>query len=136
MLNSVNYIDKRNQHVRIIIQKNHITLFCSFITSQCSLSLPGVDFLNILLVAFTLVDPKSIEKDWQLDCHFYAFGIFAHKSYSLNVDEIEPRLIFVPKLFLALLFNRNTQFFDRIWGHNLQICFVYIPKSSVIGFSC
>ncbi len=40
---------------------------------------PGVNFINILYTAFTLVDPKSAKKINNLTV-FYAFGIYEHKS--------------------------------------------------------
>jgi len=52
---------------------------------------PGVNFINILRTAFTLVDPESIKRYWWLNCIFCAFGIYEHKSCMLNIDEIDPR---------------------------------------------
>jgi len=40
---------------------------------------PSVNFINILLPAFTLVDHKSVKK-WQLNCYFYVFGVCTNKS--------------------------------------------------------
>jgi len=39
-----------------------------------------VNFTNVLPAAFMLVDPESVKNYWWLNCIFYAFGIFEHKS--------------------------------------------------------
>ena len=40
----------------------------------------GVNFINILRTAFTLVRPKSAKRHCQLDCLFCAFRICKRKS--------------------------------------------------------
>ncbi len=40
----------------------------------------GLNFINILSTAFTLVDPKSVKRHWWLNCIFYTFGIYECKS--------------------------------------------------------
>jgi len=45
-----------------------------------SLSGSGVNFINILRTAFTLVDPKSIKNTVKSKVSFYAFGIWVRKS--------------------------------------------------------
>jgi hypothetical protein len=76
---------------------------------------PGVNFINILRTAFTIVDPESIKKIDNVtvfltllgsgrvkvvlrtlmklspDRLSYAIGIWARKSCAYNIDEIEPR---------------------------------------------
>jgi hypothetical protein len=54
---------------------------------------PGVIFTNFLLAGFALVDPKSIKNTVKSSVSFDAFGICMRKSCTLNVDEIEPRLL-------------------------------------------
>jgi len=51
--------------------------------------IPDANFINILGAAFTRPYPKSLKKDWQLNCLFNAFGIFVLKSCALNVGEID-----------------------------------------------
>jgi len=41
---------------------------------------PGVNFINILRAAFTLVDPKSVKNTVKSSVSFYAFGIYVRKS--------------------------------------------------------
>ncbi len=50
----------------------------------------SVNFTNVLHVAFTLIDPKSVKNTVKSSVSFYAFGICKHKSCMENVDEIEP----------------------------------------------
>ncbi len=40
---------------------------------------PGLNFINVLHIAFTLVDPRSIKRYWWLNCIFYAFVIYECK---------------------------------------------------------
>ncbi len=40
----------------------------------------GLNFINVLSTAFTLVDPKSVKRHWWPNCIFYAFGIYERKS--------------------------------------------------------
>jgi len=47
----------------------------------------GINFINVLHTAFTCADPENGKI--QLSCQFYAFGIYRHKSFVLNVDEID-----------------------------------------------
>jgi len=49
----------------------------------------GVNFINVLCTAFTLIDPESVKRYWWLNCIFCAFGIYERKSCMLNVDEID-----------------------------------------------
>ena len=53
---------------------------------------PGLNFINILRTAFTLVDPKSVKNTLKSSVSFYAFGIYVRKSCTFNVDEIDTRL--------------------------------------------
>jgi len=41
---------------------------------------PGLNFINILLTAFTPADPRSVKKTVKSSVSFYAFGIYEHKS--------------------------------------------------------
>jgi len=61
---------------------------------------PGINFINILYEAFTCVDPKSVERYWQLDpkslkryWQLDAFGIYVRKVVRKHVDKVEPRSI-------------------------------------------
>ncbi len=56
---------------------------------------PGVIYINVLQAAFACTDPECAKKDGQLDCPFCAFGICASESYLWNVDEMDPRYIFL-----------------------------------------
>ncbi len=49
----------------------------------------GVNFINILRAAFRRASPKSKKIYSQVVSLFWAFGIYAHKSCSKNVDEID-----------------------------------------------
>ncbi len=40
----------------------------------------GVNFINVLHTAFTLVDPKSIKHTVKSSVTFYTFGIYERKS--------------------------------------------------------
>jgi len=40
----------------------------------------GVNFINVLREAFTLVDPKSVKNTVKSSVSFYAFGIYKRKS--------------------------------------------------------
>jgi len=66
----------------------------------------GVNFINVLRTAFTLVDPESVKRYWRLNCIFCAFGIYKRKSCTLNVDEINPRF---PSFLWWLRFNNFLQ---------------------------
>jgi len=57
-----------NMEVHILAKKNSFT--------------PGVNFINLLRTAFTHADPKSVKRYWWLNCIFYAFGIYYHKSFA------------------------------------------------------
>ncbi len=50
----------------------------------------GVNFINVLLAAFALADPRSVKRltTWLSFC---AFSICSRKSWSKNIDEIVPR---------------------------------------------
>jgi hypothetical protein len=50
----------------------------------------GVNFTNILCTAFTYTDPKSAKKYSQAVSLFCVLGIFVRKSFTSNVDEIDP----------------------------------------------
>ncbi len=49
---------------------------------QCSIQIyrPGLNFINVLRTAFTLVYPESVKRYQWLNCIFYAFGIYERKS--------------------------------------------------------
>jgi len=51
----------------------------------------GLNFINVLRTAFSLVDPESVKNTVKSSVSFYTFGICACKSCTKNVDEIEPR---------------------------------------------
>ncbi len=71
----------------------------------------GVNFINVLHTAFTLVDPESVKRYWWLNYIFWAFGIYEHKSCMLNVDEIDPtfyKRVFCINVFLALNVSRKS----------------------------
>jgi len=40
----------------------------------------GLNFINVLRTASTLVDPKSVKRHWWLNCIYYAFEIYERKS--------------------------------------------------------
>jgi len=40
----------------------------------------GVDFINVLRTAFSLVDPESVKNTVKSSASFYAFGIYERKS--------------------------------------------------------
>ncbi len=40
----------------------------------------GINFINVLLTAFTRPDPESVKRYWWLYCIFYTFGIYECKS--------------------------------------------------------
>jgi len=44
-------------------------------------SLPGLNFINVLRTAFTLVDPESAKNTVKSLVSFYAFGIYERKSF-------------------------------------------------------
>jgi len=46
----------------------------------CLSLFPGVNFINILRAAFTLVDPESVKNTVKSSVSFHAFGIYEHKS--------------------------------------------------------
>jgi len=53
---------------------------------------PGVNFTNILHIAFALVDPpESVKNTVKSSVSFYTFGIYKRKSRTYNVDEIDGR---------------------------------------------
>jgi len=41
---------------------------------------PGLNFINVLRTAFTLVDPKSVKNTVKSSVFFYSFGIYGRKS--------------------------------------------------------
>jgi len=71
----------------------------------------GLNFINVLCTAFTLVDPKSVKRHWWLNCIFYAFWIYERKSCTQNVDEIDTwcRKIDFDPIFNAGTFNVKSQ---------------------------
>ncbi len=54
---------------------------------------PGVNFSNILRTAFTLVDPKSVKRYWQLDWILTLWGATGIKDARKYVDEIDTRTV-------------------------------------------
>jgi hypothetical protein len=42
----------------------------------------GVNFTNVLRAAFMLVDPESVQNKVNSSVSFYAFGIYAHQSFT------------------------------------------------------
>jgi len=83
----------------------------------------GLNFINVLRTAFTLVDPKSVKNTVKSSVSFYSFGICRHKNctessvsfYSFgicrhkncteNVDKIEPRCQFYQHFTSSFLFE-------------------------------
>ncbi len=51
---------------------------------------PGVNFTNILWVAFVSADPKSAERHWWLDCLFVLLGTACIKAACEYVGEMDP----------------------------------------------
>ncbi len=50
---------------------------------------PGLNFINVLRTAFTLIDPKSVKNTVKSKVSFYTFGIYGRKSCLLNIGEID-----------------------------------------------
>ena len=48
-----------------------------------------VNFINVLLTAFALIDPKSIKITVKSSVSFYAFGICERKSCTYNIDKTD-----------------------------------------------
>ncbi len=67
--------------------------FCEFPPSRSLLPVKtyGLNIINVLHTAFTLVDPKSVKRHWWLNCIFYAFGIYECKSCTSNINDIDTR---------------------------------------------
>jgi len=55
-----------------------------------SVAKTGVNFINVLRTAFTLVDPKSVKRNWQLDWILTLLGATGVKAVHKYVGEIEP----------------------------------------------
>jgi len=55
---------------------------------------PGLNFINVLLTAFTLVDPKSVKRYWQLDWVLMLWGTMGVKVVRKHIDEIDPSFLF------------------------------------------
>jgi len=56
----------------------------------------GLNFINVLRTAFTLVDPKSVKRHWWLNCILYAFGIYEHKTVCRTLMKLTPDVVNVP----------------------------------------
>ncbi len=65
-------------------------IFFRFQSNSIFLPAPGLNFINVLHIAFTLVDPKSIKNTVKSSVSFYSFGICGRKGCTQNVDEIQP----------------------------------------------
>jgi len=50
---------------------------------------PGVNFINALRAAFTPADPECAKKTVKSAVSLGIFGIYEHKSFVENVDEID-----------------------------------------------
>jgi len=64
-----------------------LLLFVYFMLLQLLLGIalliiPGVNFINVLRVAFARAEPESVKKDRQVVKSFYAFGICVRKSWA------------------------------------------------------
>jgi len=62
-------------------------------TSRQQLS-SGANFTNVLCASFTLVDPKSVKRHWQLDWILALLGAMGVKAACKHVGEIDPRCQF------------------------------------------
>ncbi len=51
---------------------------------------PGVDFINVLHTAFTLVDPKSIKRYWRLDWVLTLSGSTSSKDVRRMLIKVTP----------------------------------------------
>ncbi len=61
-------------------------------------NLPGVNFINVLLTAFALVDPESINNIVKSSVSFYAFGIYGRERCSYCIH------IFCTNIFFLVMF--------------------------------
>jgi len=66
--------------------------------SYCS---PGVDFINILRTAFTLVDPKSVKKIDNLTVFFTLLGSACQKAVRRTLMKLRPGVDFINVLLQA-----------------------------------
>jgi len=81
---------------------------------------PGLNFINVLRTAFTLVDPKSVKRHWWPSCIFYAFGIYERKSC---IDDVasksgsgqDPWFDFV-EVHSPYLDTISTRFYEQLLG--------------------
>jgi len=62
------------------VEKSFVIVYFLLLIFFCNLMTLGVNFINVILAALALADPKSIKKDSQVVSSFYAFGICACKS--------------------------------------------------------
>jgi len=67
---------------------------------------PGVNLINVLRAAFACADPKSVKKDWQLDCLFALFGSVCVKAAHRMLMKLTPvsRTLNIFWRFLDLFF--------------------------------
>jgi len=73
-----------------------------------------LNFINVLHTAFMSAEPKSVNRYWWLNCIFYAFGIYEHKSCSQNIDEINTRFL---KVFPLNWNNIYRDLFNNVPCH-------------------
>jgi len=50
----------------------------------------GLNFINVLLTAFTLIDPKSIKRHWWLNCIFTLLGSTRAKAVQRTLMKLTP----------------------------------------------
>ncbi len=79
----------------------------------------GVNFTNILLTAFTLVNPKSVKNTVNSSVSFCAFGIYEHKSCTQNIDEIDGSCQF--HQHFALKFFKQKCFAQLFFNYSLTL---------------
>ncbi len=85
-------------------------------------SSPGVNFINVLRSAFTLVDPESVKRYWQLDWILTLLGATGVKAVRKYVGEIEPRslLMRVAVNNHYIRFELFKEFFENVYEYFLR----------------
>ncbi len=78
---------------------------------EVQLCCPGVNFINVLRTAFTLVGPKSVKRYWQLDWVLTLWGTTGVKAVRRTLMKSSPGI-----LFWALVYFSGPGFnLTKIW---------------------
>ncbi len=100
-----------------------------FIYPNLYISPPGVNFINVLRTAFTLVGPKSVKRYWQLDWVITLWGTTGVKAVRRTLMKSSPVLthsliVFSFLYFTSFLCLKNKHFYVFSLHHSFYHTFI------------